>query len=164
MKSLRNKLFIFFATALVSTTLFAQNENSLFGTWQLQKIKFKNTTVAASTNKELVLAIFNEALYKQLTKEQRLTLEELEQIKAEAEIMLYKYFQTTVEFKANGAFYSSSQLPDKSLSGEFLIHNKKLLLDWETGDKTNLKVLKNTSEALVLKDTELNISYYYLKT
>ena len=83
---------------------------------------------------------------------------------SEAETLRDTYFQTTIEFQANGAFYNTSFNKDKSLSGEFLLDKKKLLLEWETAEKNSFKILKNSSSELILKDTELNITYYYLKT
>ncbi len=148
---------------VVTTTLFSQEENTLIGKWQLQEISYKGSKIDATSNRETALKIFNEALYNQLTAAERLSLEALEQSKEEAENLLNLYFQTSIEFKANGAFYSNAQLSSNSLSGEYLQHRKKLLMEWETGDKSNFKIVKNTSGNLVLKDTDLNISYHYLR-
>ena len=142
----------------------AQNNEQLIGDWQLQKVSYKKTVLQTSeTNKEQLLDIFKAALYKDLTEEQRLTLEDLELMNVEAELLRDKYHQTTIEFQANGAFYNTSQLIEKSLSGEYLLDKKKLLLEWETGDKNELKILKLTGDALVLKDGGLGvlITYYY---
>ncbi len=163
MRAASSKLFICIFFLVATTSLFAQEANNLIGKWQLHQITYKNTKLDAAANRESVLAIFNQALNKQLTAEQRLTLEDLDQAQADAETLLYKYFQTTLEFRANGGFYNSSRIPDKSLSGEFIVNKKRLLLEWETAAKNELKVLKSTSEALVLKDTDLNITYHYLK-
>ncbi len=53
---------------------------------------------------------------------------------------------------------------EQTTSGEYLLDKKKLLLEWETADKNEMKVVKITGDALVLKDTELKVTYYYLKT
>ncbi len=164
MRVLRSTLLIFFAITLLNFTLIAQNEYSLIGQWQLQKVSFKKITTSASNDKEQLLAVFKAALYEGLTAEQRLTLEDLEWMNAEAELLRDKYYQTTIEFKANSAFYNTSLNPEKSLSGEYLLDKKKLLLEWETADKNELKVLKITADELVLKDPELKVTYYYLKT
>ncbi len=163
MKALRSKLFIFFALTLLSFTLAAQNENSLIGQWQLQKVSFKKITAGASNGKEQLLAVFKAALYEDLTAEQRLTLEDLEWMNAEAELLSDKHYQTTIEFQKSGAFYNTSQNPEKSLSGEYLLDGKKLLMEWETSDKNELKIVKIKGDTLVLKDSELGVTYYYLK-
>lgn len=148
----------------LTMSITAQNNEQLVGHWKLQKVSFKNTVLQTSeTNKEQLLDIFKAALYKDLTEEQRLTLEDLELMNVEAELLRDKYHQTTIEFQANDAFYNTSQLPDKSLSGEYLLDKKKLLLEWETGDKNELKVVKITGDALVLKDGGLGVTYYYSK-
>ena len=143
----------------------AQNNEQLIGDWQLQKVSYKKTVLQTSeTNKEQLLDIFKAALYKDLTEEQRLTLEDLELMNSEAELLSDKYYQSTIEFQASGAFYNTSQLLEKSLSGEYLLDKKKLLMDWATGNKNELKVLKITAGELVLKDGGLGVIYYYLKT
>jgi hypothetical protein len=163
MKALRSALFIFFTSIFLNFTLIAQNENSILGKWQLQKVSFKKTTAGNSNDKELLLAVFKTAFYEGLTAEQRLNLEDLDWMNAEAEMLRDKYYQTTIEFQPNGAFYNTSQLPDKSLSGEYLLDKKKLLLEWETADKNELKIVKMTDDELVLKDPELKVTYYFLK-
>jgi len=162
-KFLRSNLFIFFITCFLGITLTAQEGNSLVGNWQLKKVSFKKITASASNDKKELLAVFKAALYQDLTTEQRLTIEELELMNAEAELLLGKYYQSTIGFKSNGSFYNTSQLQDKSLSGEYLLDKKKLLLEWETADKNELKVLKITADELVFKDSELKLTYYYLK-
>ena len=142
----------------------AQNNEQLIGDWQLQKVSYKKTVLQTSeTNKEQLLDIFKAALYKDLTEEQRLTLEDLELMNSEAELLSDKYYQSTIEFQASGAFYNTSQLLEKSLSGEYLLDKKRLLMEWETGDKNEMKLVKLTGDALVLKDGGLGvlITYYY---
>ncbi len=163
MKTLRSKLLIFFTINLLCITLVAQNEHSMIGQWQLQKISFKKTNADNSNDKELFLNIFKAALYLELTEEQRINFDDLERMNAEAELLRDNYYQSTIEFQESGAFYNTSQLPDKSLSGEYLLDKKKLLLEWETGDKNELKILKITGDVLVLKDIELKTTYYYNK-
>ena len=141
----------------------AQNNEQLVGHWQLQKVSFKKTTASAFNEQEQLLAVFMAALYKELTEEQRLTLDDLELMNSEAELLSDKYYQSTIEFQASGAFYNTSQLLEKSLSGEYLLDKKRLLMEWETGDKNEMKLVKLTGDALVLKDGGLGvlITYYY---
>lgn len=154
-----------FISCLSTNYVSAQSNLPLLGNWELQKLSFKNKIAHSNEqDKDLFLGIFKAALYEELTEEQRLTLEDLEWMNTEAETLRDTYFQTTIEFQANGAFYNTSFNKDKSLSGEFLLDKKKLLLEWETAEKNSFKILKNSSSELILKDTELNITYYYLKT
>lgn len=161
MNVLRSKLFIFFTITLLSITLEAQNEHSIVGRWQLQKISFKKTNADNSNDKELFLNIFKAALYLELTEEQRINFDDLECMNAQAETLRDNHYQSTIDFKANGAFYNTSQYLDKVLSGEYLLDKKKLLLEWETSDKNELKIVKLTADALVLKDGKLKVNYYY---
>lgn len=149
-------------SCLATLSVTAQDNLPLLGHWQLQKVSFKNK-IADTSEKDLFLDIFKAALYKKLTEEQRLNLDDLEVMNAEAEILRDTYYQTTIEFQSNGAFYNTSLNKDKSLSGEYLLDRKKLLLEWETADKTNFKILKPTVSELVMKDTDLKITYHYLK-
>lgn len=151
-------------SCLSTMSVTAQNNFPLIGHWQLQKVSFKNRVADTSEkDKDLLLGIFKAVLYEDLTEEQRLTLEDLEWMNAQAEILLDTYYQTTIEFQANGAYYNTSLNKDKSLSGEYLLDKKKLYMQWETADKTNFKILKNTADELVLKDTKTKITFYYLK-
>jgi len=43
------------------------------------------------------------------------------------------------------------------------LDKRKLLLEWETADKNNFKVLNITANELVLKDNKLKIIYTYNK-
>ncbi len=143
----------------------AQNNEPLIGHWELQKISFKKTAVNSSEkNKEQLLDIFKAALYDQLTNEQQSTLEDLEWTNSEAGLLLDKYYLTSLEFKPNRAFYNTSIDSEKSLSGEYLLDKKKLLMEWETAEKINFKVLKNSATELILKDTKLKITYYFIKS
>ncbi|PKA83905.1 hypothetical protein ATE92_2074 [Ulvibacter sp. MAR_2010_11] len=145
-------------------TLTAQSIEQLVGHWQLQKVGLKKTIVQNSENeREALLDIFKTGFYNQLTEEQKLTVEDLEFTNSEAEKLLDYYFQTTIEFKTTGAFYNTSQNPVKSLSGEYLLDKKKLHLEWETAEKKSFKIAKNSNSELILKDTKLKITYYYLK-
>ncbi|MEH6765319.1 MAG: hypothetical protein V7655_12520 [Aequorivita antarctica] len=164
MKAFKNSLFTFIALTLISTSVAAQVENNMIGKWQLQKVSFKKTLSGDANNNELLLAVFKAALYEELSAEQRLNVDDLEAMNAEAALLLNKYHQTTIDFQPNGAFYNSAQLAGNSLSGEYLLDKKKLLLEWETGDKNEFKVLKNTTDELIFKDPDLKVSYYYLKT
>ena len=164
MQQNRNILVLSFLICLSTMTVTAQNNPPLLGHWQLQKISFKNKAALVTVkDKERFVDIFKAALYKGLTEEQRLNLDDLEVMNAEAEILRDTYFQTTIEFQPNGAYYNTSLHKDKSLSGEYLLDRKKLLLEWETADKTNFKILKNTTDELVLKDTDLKIIYSYIQ-
>ncbi len=150
-------------SCLSTISITAQANPPLLEHWQLEKVSFKNK-VAFTTEKDLLLDIFKAALYKGLTEEQRLTLEDLEGMNAEAEILRDTYYQTTIEFQSSGAYYNTSLNKDKSLSGEYLLDKKKLYMQWETADKINFKILKCTANELVLKDTKTKITFYYLKT
>ena len=158
------KLFIFFTFLLLSISLTAQSEKTILGKWYLQKTTFKKTHSGNSNNNESLLNVFKASLYDKLTAEQGLEVEYLEELNTNAEILRDKYYQSTIEFQSNGAYYNTPLNLNKSLSGEYLLDKKKLLLEWETGDKNEFKVLKITDDALVLKDSELKISYHYLKT
>ncbi|TVZ59293.1 hypothetical protein NA63_1821 [Flavobacteriaceae bacterium MAR_2010_105] len=157
--------FTMFSCFFFTLTITAQNKKQLIGHWQLQKISFKKTNVQPSeTNKDQLLEVFKAALYNQITEEQKSNLYDLEQINLDAKALHDTYYQTTIEFQPNGAFYNTSLNKEKSLSGEYVLDKKKLHMQWETADKTNFKILKNTTDELVLKDTELKITFYYLKT
>ncbi len=163
MKALKRKLFIFFTITLLSMPLAAQNEHSIIGQWQLQKVSFKKTTASASNDQEQLLAFFAAALFKRLTAEQRLTIEDLEELNANAELLRDKYHQTTIAFKASGAFYNRSKISEDITSGEYLLHGKKLHLEWETAEKKTYKILKITENELLLIDSELKIIYQNIK-
>ena len=143
----------------------AQNKIQLVGYWQLQKVSFKNmVTDDSENNKEQLLNIFKAALYEQLTDEQQSILEDLEIINSEAKLLFDKYYLTSLEFKPNSAFYNTSIDSEKSLSGEYLLDKKKLLMEWETANNNIFKIIKTTANELVLKDTKLKIIFYYTKT
>ena len=142
----------------------AQNKIQLVGYWQLQKVSFKNmVTDDSENNKEQLLNIFKAALYEQLTDEQQSTLEDLEIINSEAKILFDKYYLTSLEIQSNKAFYNNSQNPKNSLSGEYLLDKKMLLMEWETAENNILKILKLTPEELIMKDSKLKVTYYYIK-
>ncbi|MCB0745220.1 MAG: hypothetical protein KDC67_15030 [Ignavibacteriae bacterium] len=143
----------------------AQNNEPLIGHWELQKISFKKTAVNSSEkNKEQLLDIYKSALYDQLTNEQQSTFEDLEWTNSEAEKLIDIFYLTTIEFKSNGALYNTSLNLKKSLSGEYLFDKKKLYVEWETAEKINFKVLKNSATELILKDIKLKITYYFIKS
>jgi hypothetical protein len=147
-----------------SKTITAPNNEQLIGHWGLQKVSLKKTVaVNSEKDKDLFLAVFKAALYEELTKEQKLNLEDLEWSNSKAEKLRDTYYQTVIEFKPNGAFYNTPQNQTKPLSGEYVLDKRKLLLEWETADKNNFKVLKITANELVLKDNKLKIIYTYNK-
>lgn len=149
----------------ITNTIAAQKIEQFSGQWQLQKIEFKKKVAQNSEASEgKLIDIFKTALYDQLSEGQKLNVDELERTNAEAELLLDKFFQTTIEFKDSGAFYNTSQNMDKSLSGEYLLDKKKLHMEWETAEKNSFKVKKNSNSELVVKDLKLKITYYYLKT
>jgi hypothetical protein len=149
-------------SCLSTVSLIAQPNEQVLGHWQLQKLSFKKTVAGnLEKDKEQFLAVFNKALYARLTAEQRLTPEDLEWTNTEAENLRDIYFQTVIEFKLNGAYYNTSQNISKSLSGEYLLDKKKLLMEWETADKTDFDILILTGSELVLKDRKLKIIYNY---
>ncbi|MDP2687990.1 MAG: hypothetical protein Q8O62_12260 [Aequorivita sp.] len=157
-------LLTIFISCLSTMPVYAQSNLKLFGHWQLQKVSFKNMVAhATEQDKDLFLDIFKAALYEGLTEEQRLTLEDLEWMNAEAEILRDTYHQTTIEFQSSGAFYNTSLNKDKSLSGEYVLDKKKLLLEWETADKNEMKLVKITGDEFILEDNELGVTYYYIK-
>jgi hypothetical protein len=156
--------FTIISSFFFNITITAQNKEQLIGHWQLQKVSYKKKIVQTSeTNKEQLFEIFKTALYNQLSEEQKLNLDNLDQINSEAEILVDTYYQTIIEFQVNGAFYNTSQNQTKSLSGEYLLDKKKLLIEWETADKNNFKIIIISADELILKDIKLKITYYYNK-
>ncbi|MGM5470890.1 hypothetical protein ACS386_11490 [Flavobacteriaceae bacterium LMO-SS05] len=156
-------LFSIIFSLFWATPISAQSKEQLIGHWQLQQVSFRKMNVKNDDNdKKRLFGIFKAALYDQLTNEQQANLDDHEWTKSKAETLTDNFYKTTMEFKANGAFYYTTKVPDKSLSGEFLLDKKKLLLEWETGEKNIFKVLKKSVKELVLKNTKLKTTYYYL--
>jgi len=112
---------------------------------------------------EQFLNVLKSGLYNQLNDEERLDVYELEQLNERAEGLLKLFYKSTIEFQANGAFYNRSKMSEQPTSGEYLQDKKRLLLEWETADKNELKLVKITGDVLVLKDNLLKIGYYYKK-
>jgi len=138
-------------------SIFSQSQQDIVGHWELEKIGFRKTE---SSTKESMLKLYQSALLQTLTNEQQQDLDELNLINVKAEEMGNIYYQSKIEFQSNGAFYNTSE---KTISGEYLIDDKKLLLDWETADKNSYKILKTTDSELVLKDKDLKIYFHYSK-
>lgn len=160
---MRNSIF-FLISFLLSLVSFSQNSNQLLGTWQLEKISFKKIAATHDGEEEHFRSVFNAALYNQLDAEERLDVYELDPLNTQVEELLKLFNQSAIDFQANGAFYNRSKMGEQTTSGEYLLDKKRLLLEWETGDKNEMKLVKITSDVLVLKDTELGVTYYYLKS
>jgi len=159
---MRNSI-LFLISFLLSLVTFSQNSNQLLGTWQLEKISYKKMSATNDGDREQLRTVFNAALYNQLDAEQKLDVYELDQLNAQAEDLLKLFYQSTLEFQANGAFYNLSKM-EKATSGEYLLDGKKLFLEWETAYKYTYKILKINASELVLKDVDLKVILYYTKT
>ena len=156
-------LILFLISFLCSQHTFSQNSNQLIGSWQLEKISYKKIA-ATNDGEQQFRSVLNAALYNQLNAEQRLDVYELEQLNERAAELLKLFYQSQIEFQANGAFYNKSNLKEGSTSGEYLVDGKKLLMEWETAEKNTFKILKIDASELVLKDGDLGVTYYYTKT
>ncbi len=157
-------LILFLFSFLYSLFIFSQNSNQLLGQWELEKVSYKKISATNDEEQEQFRSVFNTALYKQLNAKQRLDVYELEQLNERAEGLLKLFYQSQIEFEDNGAFYNRSKMSEQPTSGEYLQDKKTLKMEWETADKNELKLVKITGDVLVLKDSELGVTYYYLKT
>lgn len=155
-------IILFLISFQCSLLTFSQNTNQLLGIWKLEKISYKKMCATHDGEQEQFHMVFNAALYNQLNAEQQLDVYELDQLNTQAEELLKLFYQSTLEFQANGAFYNLSKM-EKATSGEYLLDKKTLLLEWETGDKNEMKVVEITGNELVVKNSELKLTYYYLK-
>lgn len=159
---MRNSI-LFLISFLISLLTFSQNSNQLLETWQLEKISYKKITATNDGEEEKFRIVFNAALYNQLNAEQQLDVYELDQLNTQTEDLLKLFYRSTIDFQANGAFFNRSEILEQTTSGEYHLDKKRLLLEWETSDKNEMKVVEITGNELVLKDSELGLTYYYLK-
>ncbi len=143
---------------------YSQNSNQFFAAWELEKISYKKITAPREGQEERFLNVFKAGLYKKLSAEQRLDVYELEHLNEKAAALVQLFYQSQIEFQANGAFYNRSEMLEQTTSGEYLLDGKKLLMEWETADKSTFKILKFNASELVLKDVDLKISFCYTKT
>jgi hypothetical protein len=144
---------------------FAQTNEQLTGQWQLQKIGYKKLITGKTfEDKAALLNVFKIALYAKGGQERNTTAGELaSDAVPEAEILTDQYYQSIIEFKASGACYLTAGHMNKSFSGEYMVLGKKLMLEWETADKSSFYILKITAGELVLKDEKLKVVFHYIK-
>jgi hypothetical protein len=150
-------LFIFIFSAW-SMRVDAQNNERLIGHWELDRITLvKEKHDAFSLSKEELKTVFKTVLLQKLVKEEPIIYTELEDINKQAEELASLNYESVVEIQSQ-AIYNRAQ---KSLSGEYLVKGKELMVEWSNAEKNNFKILKLTGNELVLKDIQFNLVYYY---
>jgi hypothetical protein len=152
-------LFIFIFSAW-SMRVDAQNNELFLGHWELDRITLvKEKYDAFSLSKEELKTLFKTVLLQKLVKEEPIIYTELEDINKQAEELASLNYESVVEIQSQ-AIYNRAQ---KSLSGEYLVKGKELMVEWSNAEKNNFKILKLTGNELVLKDIQFNLVYYYNK-
>ncbi len=148
---------------LFSNLIFAQKTGVLIGTFQLEKISYKNISANKEASQEEFYKVLRTASYQNLSAKQRSDDYELEQLAEQLIELLKKHYHSTIQLMNNGALINQSELMNLPLSGEYLSDKKKILIDWETGDRTHFKIIKSKDDKLVLKDNSSKVIFHYSK-
>jgi hypothetical protein len=146
---------------LLCLTANAQNNKLIIGHWQLNRVAIKYAEhEALATDKDELKTLFKTVLLQKLVKDEPVIFTELEDINKQAEELASLNTESVLEIQSGEAIYNRAQ---KSLSGEYLVKGKELMVEWSNAEKNNFKILKLTGNELVLKDIQFNLVYYYNK-
>ena len=115
---------------LFSNLIFAQKTGVLIGTFQLEKISYKNISANKEASQEEFYKVLRTASYQNLSAKQRSDDYELEQLAEQLIELLKKHYHSTIQLMNNGALINQSELMNLPLSGEYLSDKKKILIDF----------------------------------
>ncbi len=139
------------------------NYKIIVGSWDLEKVSFKNTETTEDDGFEEYFNFFKAALLNAVKEGYRLTKEDKELLDLEAKALARTYFVSTVNFEETGAF--KNEYFSGTLSGEYsMVSSKSLKMNWKNGDENALEIIKINSTDLILKDKDLKVVFYYKRS
>ncbi|CAM3669527.1 hypothetical protein FLGE108171_09675 [Flavobacterium gelidilacus] len=145
---------------LCCSSLNAQNKELLLGHWELDRISLANKKFEAfSGDEDELKTLFRTVVLQKLVKEEPVIHIELEAINKQVEELASFYNQSVLEIKSQAI----SNRAKTELSGEYLLKDKVLMIEWSNAEKNNLKIIKLNKNELVFRDLEPNLVFYYFK-
>lgn len=136
--------------------------NIIVGSWELEKVSFKEIATKPGDSNDAYTAVFKKALLDTKKEVKVLTEEEKDQIDLEASVFSLSCFGAGFDFKEDNKL-SLRWLLGSSLA-RYTISYGSLNVKRDDRIELDYEIVKLTSMELALKDKKLKVTYYYKRS